>query len=85
MKKGRRIFALLLFLKTFSWETDLLVTLGDFMAKKKKKKKKNRKIGKGNLYLTESRFSRNEMWCAVVNHDHVRYICAKGFLDSNFN
>ena len=45
---------------------------------------KNRKIWKGNLYLTENRFSRNEMWCAVVNHNHMYHICAKGFLDSYF-
>ena len=25
------------------------------------------------------------MWCPVVNHNHMRHICAKGFLDSNFN
>ena len=44
----------MLFLKAFSWETDLWVTLGDFTVKKKNKtKQKNRKIGKGNLYLTE--------------------------------
>ena len=23
--------------------------------------------------------------CAVVNHKYMRHICAKGFLDSNFN
>ena len=40
-------------------------------------------IGKGNLYLTENQFSRNEMWC--VNHNHMHHIYAKGFLDSNFN
>ena len=45
---------------------------------------KKRKIWKGNLYLTENRFSRNEMWCAVVNHNHMYHICAKEFLDSNF-
>ena len=25
------------------------------------------------------------MWCAVDNHNYMCYICAKGFLDSNFN
>ena len=44
----------LLFLKAFSSETILKVTLGDFAVKK-------RKIGKGNLYLTKNRLSRNEM------------------------
>ena len=39
----------------------------------------------GNRYLTENRLSRNEMWCAVVNHNHMRHICAKGFLNLNFN
>ena len=38
-----------------------------------------------NLYLTEKRLSRNEMWCAADNHNYMCYICAKGFLDSNFN
>ena len=45
----------LLFLKAFSWETDLCVTLDDFTVKKKKKKKKKEsKIGQQNLYLTEN-------------------------------
>ena len=26
----------------------------------------------------------NEMWCAVVNQNHMGHICEKGFLDSNF-
>ena len=38
----------LLFLKAFSWETNLLVMLRDFTVKKCE-------IGKGNLYLTENR------------------------------
>ena len=42
----------LLFLKTFSWDTNLWVTLGDFTVKKKKKTLK--KIGKGNLFLAEN-------------------------------
>ena len=46
--------------------------------------RKKRKIWKENLYLTENRSSRNEMWCAVGNHNQMRYICAKGLLDSNF-
>ena len=25
------------------------------------------------------------MWCAVDNHNSMCLICAKGFLDSNFN
>ena len=54
----------LLFLKAFSWETDLWVTLGDFTVKK------NRKMGKRNLYLTENRLSKNEMWCAVDKHNY---------------
>ena len=44
-----------------------------------------RKIGKGNLYLTENWLSRNEMWCASDNHNNMCYICAKELLDSNFN
>ena len=46
---------------------------------------KKSRIGKGNLHLTENRLSRNEMWCAVGNHDYMSLICAKGLLDSNFN
>ena len=42
------------------------------------------KIWKRNLYLTKNRFSRNEIWCAVVNHNDMYDICAKGFLDSYF-
>ena len=44
------------------------------------KKKKNRKIVKGNLYLTENRLSRNEMWRGADidnHHDHMCHICAK--------
>ena len=25
------------------------------------------------------------MWCAADNHNYICHICAKGFLDSNFN
>ena len=37
-----------LFLQAFSWETDLSVTLSDFVENKCK-------IGKGDIYLTENR------------------------------
>ena len=74
-KKGDGI---LLYLKTFSWETDLWVISGDITVK-------NSKIGKGNLYLTENRLSRNEMWGAVDNHNYMCHICAEEFWDSNFN
>ena len=47
----------LLFLKAFSWETDFWVTLGDLYGKK------NRKIRKGNLYLTENRLGRKNNVC----------------------
>ena len=40
----------LLFLKAFSWKTDLWITLGDFTVKQ-------REIGNRNLYLTENRFT----------------------------
>ena len=43
----------MLFLKEFSWETNLWVKLGDFMVKK-------RKIWKKNMYLTENQLSRKE-------------------------
>ena len=42
------------------------------------------KIGKGNLYLSENRISRNEMLCAADNHNNMCHICAKEFLDLNF-
>ena len=52
----------LLFLKAFSWETDLWLTLGDFAVK-------FRKIGKENLNLIENWLNRNKMWCALDNHN----------------
>ena len=76
MRKKGDVF--LLFSKAFSWETDLWVTLGDFTVKK-------RKIGKGNLYLTENRISWNEMCCAADNYNYMCHPCAKEFWDSNFN
>ena len=42
-------------------------------------------MGKGNLFLTENRLSRNEMWCAADNYNYMCHICAKEFLYSNFN
>ena len=44
-----------------------------------------RKIGRKNLYSIENRLSRNKMWCAADDHNSMCHICAKGFLDSNFN
>ena len=67
----------LLFLKAFSWETDLLVTLCDFTVKK------TSKIGKGNPYLTEIRWSWYKMRCAADNHNYM--MCKIIFLDLNFN
>ena len=58
------------------------MTLGDFTVKKKKKK---RTIWKGNLYLTESPLSRNEMWRVIDNYSYICHICIKGSLDPNFN
>ena len=49
------------------------MTLGDFTVKK-------RKIGKGNLYLTE-----NEIRCAADNHNYMCHTRAKDVLDSSFN
>ena len=40
---------------------------------------------KGNLYLTENRFSRKEMWYAADNYNYMCNICAKGILYLNFN
>ena len=44
----------LFFLKAFSWDIDLWVTLGDFTVKK-------REIGKRQLYLAENWLRRNEI------------------------
>ena len=74
VKKSRRVFVL--FKSTF-FRNRSFSNANWFYSK-------NRKIWKGNLYLTENQFSRNEMWCAVVNHNHMYHICAKGFLDSYF-
>ena len=41
--------------------------------------KKKGKIGKGNLYLTENRLRRNEMWCAADNHNYMCHMCGQGF------
>ena len=65
----------MLFLKAYSWKTDLWVTLGDFTVKRK------RKIGKGNLYLSENRLSWNEMCCATDNHNGMCHTFAKEFLN----
>ena len=46
---------------------------------------KKRKIGKGNLHLTENRLRKNETWGAADNYNYMCHICVKGFLDSNFN
>ena len=69
----------LLFLKAFSWETDLWVTVGDFTTKQ------TRKIGKENLYLTENQVGRNEILCVEDSHSYMCHMCAKEYLKSNFN
>ena len=73
--KRRRVFALF---KSIFLRNRSLSNVDDFTVKK-------RKIGKENLHLTENRFSRNDMWCATDNHNYMYHICAKGFLDWNFN
>ena len=78
MWEKKKADGFLLFLKAFTWETDLWVTYWWFYGKK-------RKIGKGNLYLTENELCRNEMWCAPDIHNYMCNICAKEFLASNFN
>ena len=74
--------------KTFSWEIDLWVTLGDFTVKKPanlgSKILENSKIGKENIFNWKSIY-RNEMWCAANNHNYVFHICAKERLYLNFN
>ena len=42
---------------------------------------KKRKIGKGNLYLTENRLRWNKMCCASDNHNYMCQTCAKEFLN----
>ena len=37
------------------------------------------------MYLSENRLGKNEIWCAENNHSYMSRVCAKGFLDSNFN
>ena len=64
VKKSRRVFVL--FKSTF-FRNRSFSNASWFYSK-------NRKIWKGNLYLTENRFSRNEMWCAVVNHNHMYHM-----------
>ena len=64
-KKGNEF---LLLLKAFSWETNARW----FYSKK-------RKIGKGNLYLTEHRLSWNEMCCASDNHNYMCHTCVNDF------
>ena len=44
---------------------------------------KNCKNGQENLYLTEYRLRKNEMWCDADNYNNICHICAKGVLDSN--
>ena len=75
MKKRRQVLALFIsiFLRNRS--------LGDarwFYGKK-------RKIGKGNLYLTENRLSWNELCCASDNRNYMCHTCAKEFSNSSFN
>ena len=76
-KKRRRVFAL--FISIFLRNRSLNITRW-FYGKKCK-------IGKGKFYryLTENWLSRNEIWFPADNHNYMCYICAKGFLDSNFN
>ena len=71
--RKKKATGFLLFLKAFSSETDLRLTLGDFTVKR-------RKIRKGNLYITENRLGRNEIWYAKDNHSCMSHICAKRFL-----
>ena len=68
-KKGN---GFLLFLKAFSWETDLWVKARWFYGKK-------HKIGMGNWYLTENWLIKTEMWCAADSHNYVSYMCKRIF------
>ena len=46
---------------------------------------KKAKLGRKICILTENWLSRNEILCAAGNHNYMSHMCAKGFLDSNFN
>ena len=46
---------------------------------------KKRKFVKGNLHLTSNRLSRNKTLWVADNYNYMCHICAKGFLNSNFN
>ena len=69
MKKRRRVLAL--FISIF-FRNRSLSDARWFSGKK-------RKIGKGNLYLTENRLSWNKMFCASDNHNYMCHTCAKDF------
>ena len=66
-KKRRRVIALFIsiFLRNLS-----LSNARWFYGKK-------RKIGKGNLYLTENPLSGNEMWCVAKNNNYMCHIMCK--------
>ena len=64
MKKRQWVFALF---KSISLRNRSLSKARWFCCKK-------HKIGKGNLCLTENRFSRNEMWCTVDNDSYTCHI-----------
>ena len=53
--------------------------VGDFMVKKKNN------IRKENSYLIEDQLYKNKMLGAKDNHNAMCHMCAKCFLDSNFN
>ena len=36
-----------------------------------------RKIVKGNLYLTENRLSRNELWCVADDQNYMCHMCKR--------
>ena len=70
-RKGRRVLALFISIFLRNW------SLSDarwFCGKK-------RKIGKGNLYLTENRLSWNVMCCASDNYNYMCHTCAKEFFE----
>ena len=75
-KKKRRVFAL--FKSIFLWYQYLSFARWFTV--------KNVQIGRGDLYCIKYWLSWNEKCCAVNNHNnYMCHICAKGFLDPNFN
>ena len=67
LEKGDRF--LLLFLKAFSWETDLWIPVGDFAIKTQNLE--------GKSVLTKDRLGKNKMWSSTENHNYLCHPCTR--------